>query len=465
MKQIDFSNGRVAKNIAQTALPMLAAQLVHLLYNIVDRVYSGRLPEVGTAALGAVGLCFPFIILITGFTNLYGMGGGPLCAMARGRHDTREAEAVMNVSCALLIVTSLVLILLGELLAVPLLKAFGSSEEYLAYNVPYLRLYLLGTTFAMLGTGLNPFINAEGFSHVAMKSVLVGAVLNILLDPLFMFVFDWGVQGAAVATVISQAVQAFIAVRFLSSGRTELTLHRHMFKELLARGRMITNIVTLGLAAFVMQLTNALVNLVCNRMLAAYGGDLYISVMTVVSSVRQVCETPTAAIAEGASPVLSYNYGACEAGRVRAGMRVTVLSCLIYTTVMWGLIFLFPEFFIRIFSSDESMLEAAVPALHLYFFAFAFQSLQHTGQVVFKALGKRVQNIFFSVFRKVILVVPLTLLLPGAFGLGVRGVFMAEPISNVVGGLACFITMLAQILPELKRMEERKAARAAEGGV
>ena len=437
---------------------MLAAQLVHLLYNIVDRVYIGRIPEVGTAALGAVGLCFPVIILITGFTNLYGMGGGPLCAMARGRRDEREAEAIMNVSCALLVVTSLAIIFIGEVFAVPLLRLFGSSPEYLSFNVPYLRLYLLGTTFAMLGTGLNPFLNAEGFSRVAMASVLVGAVLNLILDPLFMFVFGWGVQGAAVATVVSQAVQAFIAVRFLTGGKTELVLRQSMFAEMLARGRMVANIVTLGLAAFVMQLTNALVNLVCNRMLAAYGGDLYISVMTVVGSVRQVCETPTAAIAEGASPVISYNYGAARPRRVREGMWVMVGSSLIYTAAMWALIFAAPKFFIRLFSRDESLMAAAVPALHLYFFAFVFQSLQHTGQIVFKALGKRVQNIFFSVFRKVVLVVPLTLLLPGAFGLGVRGVFMAEPVSNVVGGLACFITMLAQVLPELKRMEERQAA-------
>ncbi|MDO5132452.1 MAG: MATE family efflux transporter [Eubacteriales bacterium] len=459
MKQIDFKNGSVFWNIVQTSIPMLVAQMLNLLYSIVDRVYIGRIPEVGTAALGGVGLCFPVIILITGFTNLYGLGGAPLCSIERGRGSRETAEQIMNVSAFLLVCTAVFLTVAGELFCTPLLRLFGAGSENIGYAVPYLRIYLLGTLFSMLATGLNPFINAQGYAGVGMTTVVIGAVANIILDPIFIFALGLGVRGAALATILSQTLSAVFVLRFLTRLTTELKLRflspRDFFKKHL---RTAGNIISLGTAAFIMQCTNSLVSICCNRMLSVTGGAesaVYISVMTIISSVRQLLDTPVLANGEGTSPVISYNYGAGRYERVRRAILIMTAAGVSYTAVMWVFVLLKPELFILLFTSDKSILTRAVPALHLYFFAFVFQALQISGQTTFKALNKKRQAIFFSIFRKVIIVVPLTLLLPGVFGMGPKGVFMAEPISNFVGGSACFATMLYTVLPELKRMEGR----------
>ena len=454
MHQVDFSNGRITRNILQTALPMLVAQIVNLLYNIVDRIYIGRIPGIGSYALGAVGLCFPLIIIITAFTNLYGSGGAPLCSIERGRGNTKKASLVLNLSYFMLTATSLVLLLLGELLARPVLRAFGASPENLVYSLPYLRIYLLGTVFSMTATGLNPYINAQGFPGMGMMTVLIGAVANLVLDPLFIFVMGMGVEGAAAATVISQFLSAAFVFWFLHSEKAELKIHLMKPSDFAMHLPLAMDIISLGTASFVMQFTNSLVTMVCNSVLSSRGGDLWISVMTTVSSVRQMLDIPVMAVGDGASPVISYNYGAKKPGNVRKSILImTPLGCL-YTLVVWILILVRPSFFISIFTSNEELIALASPALHLYFFAFIFQALQISGQTAFKALNKKRHAIFFSIFRKVIMVVPLTLVLPGLFGLGVKGVFMAEPISNFVGGSACMITMVLTVWPELAAMEK-----------
>ena len=465
MKQVDFRNGRILSNVLQSMLPMLVAQVLSLLYSIVDRIYIGRIPGEGTAALGGVGLCFPIIIMVTAFTNLFGLGGAPLCSIARGRGDLRRASEIMNTSFSMLVLTGAVITVTGELFAAPLLRLFGATDGNLPHALAYLHIYLVGTIFTMLATGLNPYINAQGFASTGMLTVVIGAVTNILLDPVFIFVFGMGVRGAALATILSQILSAFFVLRFLTGEKAELRLTpvqdvRELPANLAGRSSSgsdfrstALDIAGLGSSAFVMQFTNSLVSIVCNSTLSKYGGEIMVSVYTIISSVRQVLETPVIAIGEGTSPVISFNYGARRPAYVRKAMLIMAVIGIGYTFVVWILIERFPAFFISMFSADAALMEYAIPALHLYFFAFIFQSLQYTGQTTFKALGKKKQAIFFSLFRKAVMVVPLTLLLPGVFHFGADGVFMAEPISNAVGGSACLITMLLIVLPELKRME------------
>lgn len=453
MKQIDFGKGSVTGCILRSALPMLAAQFINLLYNIVDRIYIGRIQGVGTAALGGVGLCFPVISIILAFTNMFGSGGAPLCAIERGRGDTEKAGRIMDTSGVCLFWCALALMLIGEIFCSPILRLFGASDASIQYALPYMRIYLLGTIFSMLATGLNPFINAQGFPGTGMTSVLIGAAANIVLDPLFIFTFDMGVRGAAIATVISQGLSALFVLRFLTGRKPELHLHFLHGDQLRAALPLAGEIVGLGTAAFVQQVTNSLVQIACNSVLSHIGGDIYVSVMAILTSIRQMFEIPVLAIGEGSSPVISYSYGARSAGRTRKAIFATCAMGILYTLIVWLLILWKPEMFISIFTSDRTILSDAVPALHLYLFAFIFMALQYTGQTTFKSLNKKKHAIFFSIFRKIIIVVPLTYLLPTVFGFGTDGVFMAEPVSNVIGGTACFVTMLLTVMPELRRME------------
>ncbi len=456
MKRIDFEHGTVTGNILGAALPMLVAQILNLLYNIVDRIYIARIPNIGTAALGAVGLCFPLIVVITAFSNLFGSGGAPLFSIYRGKGEPQRAANVMNTSFTMVCVCAVVLMAVGFIFARPLLVLFGASTDALVYAYPYLMIYLIGTLPSMIATGMNPFINAQGYSTIGMTSVAVGAVANLLLDPLFIFVLGFGVQGAAIATVISQALSAVFVFVFLTR-KSELKvrfLKKKEFSECIGYAK---NIVSLGTAGFIMQLTNSLVSICCNNILSDVGGDIYISVMTIVSSVRQLVETPIYAMNEGTSPILSYNYGACRPTRVRKAMAVMSTMILGYTAVMWSIIILFPNVLIGIFSSDAALMQDAVPALKQYFAAFICMDFQYIGQTVFKSLNKKKQAIFFSLLRKVFIVVPLTYMMPYMFHMGTAGVFLAEPASNVIGGTLCLVVMLCTILPELKRMEKQNS--------
>ena len=454
MKRIDFENGTIVGNILGAALPMLVAQILNLLYNIVDRVYIARIPGVGTAALGAVGLCFPLIVIISAFANLFGSGGAPLFSIYRGKKDSTRAEQIMDTSFSMVCASAVVLMALGMLFARPLLVLFGASEDALVYAYPYMMFYLIGTLPSMIAVGMNPFINAQGYSTVGMLSVAIGAIANLLLDPLFIFVFGLGVRGAAVATVFSQTLSALFVLFFLTK-KAELKVRLLRKEELSGCVEDAKNIISLGTAGFIMQLTNSLVTICCNNVLSVTGGDIYISVMTIVSSVRQLVETPIYAMNEGTSPILSYNYGARRPKRVRKAGVVMGIMIFGYTALMWSVIILIPEFLIRIFSSDAVLMKDAVPALKQYFAAFIFMDLQYIGQTVFKSLNKKKHAIFFSLLRKVFIVVPLTYLMPYALGMGTDGVFLAEPVSNVIGGSLCFITMLLTVLPELKRMEKQ----------
>ncbi len=453
MKQVDYNSNQITKNILWTALPMLVAQLFQLLYNIVDRIFIARIPGVGTAALGGVGLCFPVITMITAFTNLYGSGGMPLFAIRRGMGEDEEAGRLMDTSFSLLLFTAGILMIIGWIFGEPILRLLGASDAALTYSLPYLRIYLIGTAFTMLASGMNPFITAQGFPGIGMMTVVIGAVGNLILDPLFIFTLGLGIRGAAIATVIAQGLSAAFVLWFLFGRRIAIRVHLFSLHAFFHNWKRAWNIVSLGLSSFVMMFTNSLVQISCNNVLASTGGDVYVSVMAIVSSIRQMVELPVLAFAEGATPTISYNYGARRPQNVKKAMKVMAAMGVLYTLAAWGIISWQTHAFIRIFTSDHTILEDTARGVRLYFFAFPFMTFQYCGQTTFKALNKKKRAIFFSLFRKVVIVVPLTYMLPYVFHMGTDGVFLAEPVSNVIGGTACFVTMLLTILPELKRME------------
>lgn len=441
----DFSKGKVWKNIVLQAVPLTLAQFVQLLYNVVDRIYIGHLEGTDGMALTGVGLTFPIVTLVAAFTNLFGMGGTPLFSMARGAGDNKRAQKILGNVFSLLLISSVVLFAVCQIFLKPILYLFGASDASYVYAAQYLRIYLFGTAFSMLATGLNGFINAQGFPKMGMLTTVIGAVLNLILDPVFIFLFNMGVSGAALATVISQMVSAVWVLKFLTGKKVLLTIKRDCLKP---NFKMVKEIMALGTAGFIMQATNCLVQIVCNATLQAYGGDLYVGVMTVVNSVRELLSLPVQGITSGAQPVLGFNYGAKEYGKVREGIRFSAFIGIAYTVVAWLFVLAFPRWLISIFSGSEEMMDAGVTALHIYFFGFCFMAFQFAGQSVFQALGYAKQAIFFSLLRKAIIVVPLTLILP-AVGFGVNGVFLAEPISNFIGGLASFFTMYFTVYRKL----------------
>lgn len=445
MNGTDFSQGKIWKNIAAQALPLTLAQLVHLLYNIVDRIYIGHLPGTGSLALTGIGLTFPITTFIAAFTSLFATGGTPLFSIARGAKEEERAHCVLgNVFC-LLLISSVVIFGLCYLFRKPVLYLFGASDASYVYADAYLKISLFGTTFSMLSTGLNGFINAQGFPRIGMMTTMIGAVLNLILDPIFIFLFDMGVSGAALATVLSQMVSALWVLRFLTGKKSSFRIQRRYMKIVPGLVKEITG---LGLSGFIMQATNCLVQIVCNSMLRTYGGDVYVGIMTVLNSVREILSLPVSGLTNGSQPVLGFNYGAKKYERVRQGIRFTAVTGMIYTVLAWMVVITAPRFFIQIFSSEQALIEPGAVALKQYFFGFFFMSFQFAGQSSFTALGRSKQAIFFSLLRKAVIVVPLTILLP-KMGLGVSGVFWAEPISNAIGGVACFVTMWLTVYRKL----------------
>ena len=442
--QNDFSVGSVRSNIIAQAVPLTIAQLIQLLYNIVDRMYIGHMEGNSSLALTGIGLTFPVVMLVIAFTNLFGQGGAALCSIARGAGDKKRAENIMGNSMTMLLGGGVLIMLACYIWKKSILYAFGASDATYVYANEYLNIYLLGTVFVMVSTGMNNYINSQGFPKTGMVSIMIGAVLNIVLDPVFIFVLDMGITGAAIATVISQFVSALWVMQFLLSKKAILDLNLSSMK---LRWSLMKDIMGLGLTGFILQFTNCTVHVVCNMTLSVYGGDLYVGINTVLGSIRDIFQLPIQGITAGCQPVLGYNYGAKEYQRVKEGIRFTAFTGIAYTLIAWLLIFVFPEFFIRIFNSDPDLIKYGTTAIHIYFFGFFMMAFQFCGQSVFTGLGKAKFAVFFSIFRKVIIVVPLTILLPRV--LGVHGVFIAEPISNAVGGLACFITMHMTIYRKL----------------
>lgn len=438
----DFSKGSVTRNILALAGPMTAAQFINILYSVVDRMYLGRLPGTGSLALTGLGLTMPILSLLIAFANLCGMGGAPLCAICRGRGDGEEAERVMGNSFTLLIFFGVAVTAVCFLIKRPMLYLFGASDVTFPYADDYLSIYLLGTLFVMVGLGMNPFINAQGFGKTGMMTVLLGAVVNIILDPIFIFGLNMGVKGAALATIIAQGCSAVWVLKFLTGKRVILRLRLSCLGLKAAR---VWRILSLGLSGFCMALTNSLVQVVCNATLRTYGGDLYVGVMTIVNSVREVMGMPISGLNNGAQPVIGFNHGAGEPERVRQGIRVNTLGSVGYAAVTWALAMFTPGLLMRIFTDEAELIAAGIPALRIYFAFYIVLALQFSAQSVFVALGKSKQAVFFSLLRKAVIVAPLTVILPAFFNMGTHGVFAAEAVSQLVGGVACFTTMYVTV--------------------
>ena len=441
----NFAQGSIAKHITNLAGPMIVAQLINVLYNVIDRVYIGRIPEISTLAMGGLGLCLPLISIIIAFANLFGMGGSPLCSIARGQGKNDEAEEIMGNSFSLLVIFGILLTVIVFVLKEDLLWLFGASKDTIVYANDYMTIYLFGTIFVLISLGMNSFINSQGFAKIGMCTVLIGAILNIVLDPIFIFTFELGVKGAAIATVISQFISALWTIYFLTGNKTILKLKK---KNMRLKIIHVKKIVSLGMAGFMMAITNSTVTIVCNATLQKYGGDLYIAIMTIINSIREVASLPGQGISNACQPVLGYNYGAGKSDRVIQGIKFVTFSALLMMLILWFAITFFPELFIKIFSHNPEIVKDGVNALRLYFFGFFMMAFQMVGQAVAVGLGTSRQAIFFSVFRKVIIVVPLTLILP--IYIGINGVFIAEAISNFIGGGACYITMWLTIVKKLK---------------
>ncbi len=442
MEVTDFSKGSIRQNILRLAIPMTLAQLINVLYNIVDRIYLGRMEGGSSLALTGVGVCFPIITMIMAFSNLIGMGGAPLFSIERGKGNQKEAEYIQSNSFLMLGILGVALTVIGLLIKKPLLYLLGASAATYPYANEYLTIYLLGNVFVLLSLGMNQFINAQGFGRTGMFTVAIGAGLNIILDPILIFALDMGVKGAALATIISQAVAMLWTLHFLFGKKAVVRISRKRMK--LKRKRII-RIMGLGMSGFTMAVTNSLVQMVCNASLQSYGGDIYVGAMTIINSVREVVVLPVTGISSASQPVMGFNYGAGKMERVKKCISFMSITLIVYTLAAWLVIFLFPEFFLGIFSSDAKVLEVGVTSLHIYFFGFFMMALQFAGQTTFTGLGFSKRAVFFSIFRKVIIVVPLTIWLPQIMGLGVQGVFLAEPISNFIGGGACFVTMMLTV--------------------
>ena len=421
----------VGKLIWVLAIPTILAQVINALYNIVDRIYLGHIPTNGALILTGVGLTYPIITLIAAFAQLVGAGGAPLAAISLGSGNKEKAEKIMSQGFFILIIIAIILTVLFQVFKRPLLFMFGASNATITYAENYLSIYLLGTIFVQVCLGMNLFISSQGFASHAMTTVLIGAVLNIILDPIFIFIFNMGEKGAALATIISQAVSALWVIRFLSSKTSILNLN---FKHMLPSWKILTPVLALGVSPFIMNATEAAINIVFNSTLQRTGGDYAVGTMTIISSIMSFCWMPVSGFSQGSQPIISYNFGAGNNDRVRQTFRILLITLLIYTFTFMALLELFPSVAIGIFTSDKALSEYAVPYLRIYFAGIGIFGLQMACQQAFLGLGQAKISMFLALLRKVFLLIPLVLILSRT-ALGVTGAFLAEPISDITSAL------------------------------
>ena len=441
----------VGKLLLKLAAPTVVAQLVNLLYNIVDRIYIGHMPGVGMTALTGVGLCFPVVYLIGAFTMLIAQGGAPRAAIAMGEGNNDRAEEIMGSCFTCLIAAALVLTAAFWIWGEKLLWLFGCSEDTIIYALPYMRIYAGGSVFVMMALGMNLFVTTQGFTTFSMRTVVIGAVSNIILDPIFIYLLDMGVQGAALATVISQAISGVWVVRFLTGSATTLRLRRRYLRP---KAAVMAPVLALGISPFIMQSTEALLNISFNASLQRYGGDVAVGAMTVASTVMQIVWIPTQGLGQGAQPIISYNYGAKNPQRVRRAFWALLLAGGTFMAVFWALVQLFPQAFIRIFNSEAALLDTAVWTLRLYTASLGLFGIQMSVQQTFMAIGKAKASLFIACLRKVILLIPLIFLLPRFFENKVFAVFLAEPVSDLISVAVSAVTFLLVFRPAMRELEE-----------
>ena len=417
----------MARNILQMALPMTVAQLINILYNIVDRMYLGRLP--GHLALTGLGLCLPIISILMGFANLCGMGGSPLCSIHRGRGENEEAERIMGNSFVLLLLFGAGLSVFCLVFRRPILYLFGASDVTFPYANDYLTIYLLGTLFVMIGLGMNPFINAQGFARTGMLTVTIGAACNIILDPIFIFALGMGVQGAALATILSQGISCAWILRFLTGKTTTLRLQLRYAR---LRGSVILPCIALGIAPFIMQFTESILNICFNTSLLRYGGDIAVGAMTILASVMQFCMLPLQGLTQGAQPIIGFNFGANQRDRVKEAFRLLLACCMVFAGLIWFLSMFVPQLFISIFTSDPQLADFTRWAIRIYMAVSLLHGIQISCQQTFIALGNAKTSVFLALLRKVILLIPLIYILPYFLADKVFAVFLAEPVADFI---------------------------------
>ena len=431
-KSVDLGSGNVRKLMVSLALPTILSQIVNMLYNLVDRVYIGHMQPVdtvGALALTGVGVCLPVILIISAFAALLAMGGAPRASIFEGRGESGQSERIMGNSFSLLICASLVLTVLLQLFAEPLLLLFGASENTIGYALSYLKIYSLGTICVQMTLGMNTYITAQGFTTVSMKTVLIGAILNTILDPIFIFVLDMGVRGAALATILSQAVSALWVLRFLTGPTTRWRLRRENLRPVPS---VFLPSLALGLSPFIMQSTESLIAVCFNSSLLKYGGDIAVGSMTVLISIMQLAMMPLQGLTQGAQPIISYNFGARNAQRVRDAFKTLLTACLTYSLVLWAAVQLFPRTFVMIFNNDPTLVAYAAKALRVYMAATGIFGIQIACQQTFIALGNAKTSLFLAALRKIILLIPLIYILPHFFANKVIAVFLAEPVADLL---------------------------------
>ena len=431
-KSVDLGSGNVRKLMFSLALPTILSQIVNMLYNLVDRVYIGHMQPVdtvGALALTGVGVCLPVILIISAFAALLAMGGAPRASIFEGRGEPGQSERIMGNSFTLLVCISLVLTVLLQLFAEPLLLLFGASENTIGYALSYLKIYSLGTICVQMTLGMNAYITAQGFTTVSMKTVLIGAILNTILDPIFIFVLDMGARGAALATILSQTVSALWVLRFLTGSTTRWRLRRENLRPVPA---VFLPSLALGLSPFIMQSTESLIAVCFNSSLLKYGGDIAVGCMTVLISIMQLAMMPLQGLTQGAQPIVSYNFGARNAQRVRDAFKTLLTACLTYSLVLWAAVQLFPRTFVLIFNNDPQLVAYAAKALRIYMAATGIFGIQIACQQTFIALGNAKTSLFLAALRKIILLIPLIYILPHFFVNKVIAVFLAEPVADLL---------------------------------
>ncbi|MGI6181902.1 MAG: MATE family efflux transporter [Agathobaculum sp.] len=450
----DLGRDPVGPLLVRLALPTICAQVVNLLYNIVDRIYIGHIPETGAAALTGMGVTFPVITLISAFAALIGMGGAPRASIAMGAGEHEKAERTLGTCTAALWGLAVVLTAVFLLFQRPLLVLFGASPDTLPYAMQYLNIYVLGTIFVMTALGLNGFITAQGRSSVAMKTVLIGAVLNVLLDPLFIFVFHMGVRGAAVATILSQAVSALWVVRFLCSENSSLRLRKKYFR---LDKRLLLPAIALGASPFIMQSTESLLTVTFNVSLQKYGGDLAVGAMTILTSVAQMLQMPLLGLSQGAQPILSYNYGAKRADRMRQTVKYNLIISCVFAFGVWGLVQGAPHLVAQLFNQDAALVDMTAWALRIYFAVGFTMAFQGTFQQCFVALGEAKISLFLALERKVILLIPLILILPYFLADKLFAVFLAEPVADLLAAATTTVLFLRRFRQITRGLEQQTA--------
>lgn len=424
----DLKNDKVGKLLINLATPAIIAQIVNVLYNIVDRIFIGRMDQ-GELAMAGIGVTFPIILLIMAFSALFGMGGSPLCAIQMGAGNLRKAEVIMTGSFTLLIATGALLTALFLLFNEPLLWMFGASEATIGYALDYLNIYVVGTIFVQIAFGMNPFITTQGYAKTGMTTVIIGAIVNVVLDPILIFGLDMGVKGAATATVIAQLVSAIWVFRFLTGKNSKLNLRRAYLWPSKEIARKVT---LLGISPFIMQSTESLVLISLNTQLARFGGDLAVGAMAIITSILQIINLPLRGLAQGAQPIVSFNYGAEQFDRVRQAIRLSLRNGLIFNITFVGILMLFPALFVRIFSNHTELIAITSRFIRIYFIGMSIFGAQIICQQMFVALGQAKVSIFIAILRKIILLVPLIYILPLFYENKLTGVLVAEPVSDLI---------------------------------